>query len=105
MDSGTGFYKKDSVYTFDISNLNKIKKHLNDYFSNALLFYNLNNSDSTANIDSYNGYISINESILLKQINLKIKDYNSYNYNHCDDISINIALISIHEYIGHRKFS
>ena len=104
IDSGAGYFKKDSVYAFDMSNVKMIKTHLTQYFPDVLIFYSLNNSDSIANTDSDNGYISINENILLKNFNIKIRDYNSYYGKYCNDIAMNIVLILLHEYIGHRKF-
>ena len=108
IDSGTGYYHNELLYTFDLSNLEMIKWHLNELFPSVLLFFYSENS----NIGSTNkqiGCISINEFNLLKNITKDQIIYDKFsteqNEEISDEIAMNIVIILFHEYMGHRKFS
>lgn len=102
VDSGCGYCQKQLVYTFDMSNIQMIKEHLNNYFPKILIFYYLKYNNTFSFTDCDNGTISLNEYLLLKNYNnIKINDYNSY-IN--DNIAFNIVLLLLHEYTGHKKF-
>ena len=100
VDSGCGYYQKQLVYTFDMSNIQMIKEHLNNYFPKIFIFYYLKYNHAFSFTDSDNGTISFN--LLLKNFNnIKINDYN-LDIN--DNIAFNIVLLLLHEYRGHKKF-
>ena len=102
VDSGCGYYKKQLVYTFDMSNIQMIKEHLTNFFPEILIFYYLKNDKAFSFTDSDNGTISFNEYLLLKFFNnIKINDYN---VDQNDSIAFNLVLFLLHEYTGHKKF-
>ena len=63
IDSGIGYYKGESVYTFDMTNLETIKNHLEELFPNILVFYYLEDI-SAANINKNTSCIAINKYIV-----------------------------------------
>lgn len=104
IDSGIGYFHKEKVYTFDLTNLDMMKNHLKRLFPKSLTFYNYGNG--IAFCSSLTGGIALNENYLLYKDQDNI-DYNLniLNENESNDIAIDIALYLIHEYMGHKKFS
>ena len=107
IDSGYGFYKKNKVYTFDLTNIQMVKNHLKELFPKSLTFYKSNNG-GIAFTSSITEAISINENFILYDKNNDI-DYNSDSLiltnNEINDIAMNIILLLFHEFMGHKKFS
>lgn len=66
IDSGFGFYKKNKVYTFDLTNLRMIKSHLKDLFPKSCIFYKKENGN-VAFTSSNCGGIVINEIYVLPE--------------------------------------
>lgn len=107
IDSGYGFYKKNKVYTFDLTNIQMMKNHLKELFPKSLTFYKSNNG-GLAFTSTITEAISINENFIIYDNKSDI-DYNSDNLkltnNEINDISMNIVLLLFHEFMGHKKFS
>ena len=107
IDSGYGFYKKNKVYTFDLTNIQMVKNHLKELFPKSLTFYKSNNG-GIAFTSSITEAISINENFIMYDKKNDI-DYNSDNLiltnNEINDIAMNIILLLFHEFMGHKKFS
>lgn len=107
VDSGFGFFKKNKVYSFDITNIQMMKKHLKELLPKSLTFYNCDN-DGIAFTSSITEAIIINEKYILFDTKNDI-DYNSDNpglsNEQMDEIAMNITLLLFHEFLGHKKFS
>ena len=71
IDSGIGYYKGETVYTFDMTYLETIKNHLEELFPNILVFYYLEDI-SAANINKNTSFIAINKYIYFMLIQMKI---------------------------------
>ena len=113
LDSGIGFFHKEKVYTFDLANINMVKKHLISLFPQSLTIYNFYKSKEhygKAFCEPKTSGIALNEIFLLpnNKYNINI-DYNSNNNKNItedesDDIAMNIILYTFHEFMGHKKF-
>ena len=106
IDGGSGYYKEENVYAFDLKNLNMIKSHLNQIFPKIILFCNIKNGD-VALTDSNCGGIVINEFYIT---DIKNIDYNSSTLTQIteeekNDIAMNLFLDLIHEVPGHKKYA
>ena len=106
VDSGAGYYNQEKVFTFDMTNLNTLKNHLEDIFPKVILFYVLNDNN-LGNTDKNTGCIAIN----LNHINLYDDDLNTVVFDQklkdedlANEIAITIFLILLHELTGHKKF-
>ena len=109
LNSGIGYYKKNKVYTFDLNNINMVKKYLKSLFPKSLTIFNNFKSKSTgrAFYNDLTGGIALNEIFLVPKNYYKI-DYNSNNLNisekDSNNIAMKIVLYIFHE-LGHKKFS
>ena len=108
LNSGTGYYHKKKVYTFDLTNINTVKKHLKSLFPKTLTIYNrYNTRGGRAFYSDLAGGIALNE-IFLAPKKYYTLDYNSNNLNISENdantIAMNIVLYIFHE-LGHKKFS
>ena len=111
LDVGYGMYKKEFVYTYDLTSLKILKMHLKEVLSKNIIFCYIENSEIASTLPEFNGGY-INEFHLLKNYknfdNIKniIYDYPTNNLNEeiVDDISMNIVLNMIHENFGHQKY-
>ena len=111
LDGGYGMYKKEFVYTYDLTSLKILKMHLKEVLSKNIIFCYIENSEIASTLPEFNGGY-INEFHLLKNYknfdNIKniIYDYPTNNLNEeiVDDISMNIVLNMIHENFGHQKY-
>ena len=113
LDSGIGFFHKKKVYTFDLTNINMVKKHLKSLFPQSLTIYNFYESKEhygKAFCDPETSGIALNEIFLLPKNKYDIDiDYNSNDNKNItedesDEIAMNIILYIFHEYLGHKKF-
>ena len=68
LNSGIGYYKKNKVYTFDLTNINMVKKYLKSLFPKSLTIFNNFKSKSTgrAFYNDLTGGIALNEIFLVK---------------------------------------
>ena len=107
LNAGVGFYNKEPVYTFDMTNKQMLKKHLIDIFPKFLIFYRRENEKLAETYKSL-GWININLTNLEKlkekeikcEFNIDLKDEDLSN-----DLAIDIFNIILHEATGHKKFS
>ena len=115
IDGGYGYYRKETVYTYDLTNLATLKAHLKEIIPKIHIFCYMENDEIAFTASEFYGTV-INVYHLLKNyqnINKIFKlDFNkpqSYNKiiteDELDDIAMNVALNYIHEIIGHRKNS
>ena len=105
IDGGCGFYNKESVYTFDLKNLNMIKDHLRQVYPKVIIFCYVENGEEAITEPEFGGII-INDYHLTKFKNLNynsssLKDITEEQKN---DIAVNIFLKKIHEASGHKKY-
>lgn len=112
IDGGHGYYNKERVYTYDLTNLKMIKNHLKDIFPKVLVFCYIENDEVAFTTPEFQGIV-INEFHLLKNYKevkgIKNIDYNnpyclSFNEEMQNDIAMNIVLDLMHEVNGHKKF-
>ena len=90
IEGGSGFYKMEEVYTFDLKNVDMIKSHLKQVFPKIIILCYLENGEVALTESEFGGII-INEYYLTKVRNL---DYNSSKLNQIteeekDDIAMN----------------
>jgi hypothetical protein len=110
LNSGIGYFKKEKVYTFDLTNLDMLKKHLRSLFPKSLTIYNFNGKEDSgiAFCSPHAGGIALNEIYLVPKEKYNIIDYNSSSQNisesESNEIAMNIILYLFHEYMGHKKF-
>ena len=110
LNSGIGFFKKQKVYTFDLTNPDMIKRHLKSLFPKSLTIYNYNDSEERgiAFCSYHTGGIALNEIYLMSKEKYNNIDFNSINPNisekESNDIAMNIVLYLFHEFMGHKKF-
>ena len=107
LDSGTGYYDNDIVYTFDMISLKMIKYHLKEICPKFLVFYYQKN-DTLANSNKSIPCISINLYNLLKEYSSKkiILDKTMKNKGDTvDDLAMNLFILLFHECMGHKKFA
>ena len=110
LNSGIGYFKKEKVYTFDLTNLDMLKKHLRSLFPKSLTIYNFNGKEDSgiAFCSPHTGGIALNEIYLVPKEKYNIIDYNSSSQNisenESNEIAMNIILYLFHEYMGHKKF-
>ena len=106
INAGIGYYNKDKVYTFDMTTLYMLKNHLKEIFPKILVFYDYDD-DNLGNTDKYTGCIGINlhkfspitEDFENVEFDKKLKDEEFSN-----DMALNIFIILLHEFGGHKKF-
>ena len=107
IDSGVGYYNNQAFYTFDMSNLNMIKNHLEELFPRIILFYDYNN-ENLGNTNKTSGCVAINvhrftlidenhETIIFGQ-EIEDEDFSDF-------MAINIFIILLHEFSGHKKIA
>lgn len=108
IDSGEGYYNGERLYTFDMTNLEMIKLHLRELFPSVLVFFYCENR-KIADTDKETGCISINEYHLKLDITTEDIDYNKTSSNFdekpINEITTNLIITLLHEYVGHGKFS
>ena len=106
IDSGIGYYKSETVYTFDMTNLETIKNHLEELFPNILVFYYLEDI-SAAKINKNTSCIAINKYNLFyvyPNENYIFDKFVENNEDKADDMAINLFILLLHECMGHKKF-
>ena len=106
INSGIGYYKGESVYTFDMTNLETLKRRLKELFPNILLFYYLKNRD-IANINRYISCIAINKYNLFYEHtneNIIFDKYVENNEDDSNDLAVDLFILFLHECMGHKKF-
>ena len=83
LNSGIGYFKKEKVYTFDLTNLDMLKKHLRSLFPKSLTIYNFNGKEDSgiAFCSPHTGGIALNEIYLVPKEKYNIIDYNSSSQN------------------------
>lgn len=121
IDGGSGYYKGEKVYTYDMTNLDMLKSHLREIFPKILIFCYMNNNEESFTTPEFYGIV-LNEKFLLKNYenNKFLKDFeydreiiNNYEKitpdtitaEEFDDIAMNIIIDLIHEMMGHKKNS
>ena len=97
LDSGVGYYNNEKVYTFDMSNLEMIKNHLNELFPRVILFYNYDN-ENLGDTNKNSGCIAFN----VKKFTLIKEDYKTIIFDKeikdkdfSNDMAINMFTIYI----------
>ena len=79
IDSGCGYYNQDTVYTFDLKNVDMIKSHLRQVFPKIIILCYVENGEVALTESEFGGII-INEFYLTKlmkpKINMIIYEYN-----------------------------
>ena len=113
LEGGHGYYNKEMVYTYDLTNLKMIKKHLKEVFPQILIFYYIENDEIAFTTPEFGGIV-INEFHLLKNYK-NINNINNIDYNFPyetmineemkNDIAINIVVGLIYGMIGHKKYA
>lgn len=108
IDSGIGFYNGEEIYTFDMTNLENIKIHLNELFPTVLLFYYFKD-DILANTKKGVPCIAINKYFFFKENSSYEesleKSIEGKNVDIINDMAINLFVLLLHEVMGHNKFS
>ena len=110
--SGIGFFHEKKAYTFDLTNINMVKKYLKSLFPQSLTIYNFYQAKDhfyPAFCEANTSGFALNEIFLLPKNKYNIEiDYNSSNNKNIredeyDDIATNIILCIFHEYMSHKK--
>jgi hypothetical protein len=107
LDSGIGYYNNQAVYTFDMSNLNMIKNHLKELFPRIILFYDYDN-ENLGNTNKTSGCVAINVhrfTLIDENHENIIFDQEIEDENFSDFMAINIFIILLHEFGGHKKIA
>ena len=115
LEGGYGYYNKEKVYTYDLTNLKMLKLHLKQLIPKIIIFCYAKNNEMDFTVPEFNGIV-INDYFLVPKFKNKLgslkMDYNkSPNYfkelteDDMNDIALNIALKLIHEIIGFKKNS
>ena len=107
IDSGIGYYNNKAVYTFDMSNLNMIKSHLNALFPRIILFYNFDN-DNLGDTNKNSGSVSLNVhqfTLIKEEYETIIFDKEIEDEDFSNDMAINMFIILLHELGGHKKIT
>ena len=111
LNSGIGYCHREKVYTFDLTKVETVKKHLIELFPKCLTIYDYNN-DKERNYVAFcsrqTGGIAIDLNFLVPNEKCKNIDFNSKNpgvsQNDANEIAMNIVLFLFHEFMGHKKF-
>ena len=111
LNSGIGYCHREKVYTFDLTNVETVKKHLIELFPKFLTIYDYNN-DKERNYVAFcsrqNAGIAIDLNFLVPNEKCKNIDFNSKNpgvsQNDANEIAMNIVLFLFHEFMDHKKF-
>ena len=115
LDGGYGYYNKEKVYTYDLTNLATLKSHLKELIPKILIFCYMDNNEVAFTAPEFCGIV-INEKFILQNYRDKIA-VSTMNYNKpitieskdrknmYNDITMNIVLDLIHEMMGHKKNS
>ena len=107
INAGIGFYKNEPIYTFDMTNISMLKKHLEDLFPKFLILYHFEN-DKLAETYKTLGYVDINLYNLEKYKEKEIKysfDKDLKDEDLSNDMAIDMFNIILHEVTGHKKFA
>ena len=107
IDSGVGYYNNQAVYTFDMSNLNMIKNHLEELFPRIILFYDYDN-ENLGNTNKTSGCVAINVhrfTLIDENHETIIFDQEIEDEDFSDFMAINIFIILLHEFGGHKKMA
>jgi len=109
LNSGIGYFKKEKVYTFDLTNVKMLKRHLRSLFPKSLTIYNFNEKEDSdiAFLAPHKGGIALNEIYLVQKEKYNIIDYNLNSQNISESesnvIAMNIILYLLHEFMGHKQ--
>jgi hypothetical protein len=107
INAGIGFYKNEPIYTFDMTNISMLKKHLEDLFPKFLIFYRFEN-DNLAETYKTLGWVAINLYNLEKYKEKEIKcsfDKDLKDEDLSNDMTIDMFNIILHEVTKHKKFT
>ena len=107
INAGIGFYKNEPIYTFDMTNISMLRKHLEDLFPKFLILYHFEN-DKLAETYKTLGYVDINLYNLEKYKEKEIKcsfDKDLKDGDLSNDMAIDMFNIILHEVTGHKKFT
>ena len=115
LDGGYGYYNKEKVYTYDLTNLEMLKSHLREIIPQIFIFCYMNDNSASFTAPEFYGIV-FNEKFLLqnyentsgislisydKPINTR-EPIQKEIYN---DIAMNIVIYLLHEMMGHKKNS
>ena len=106
VDGGSGYYKKDDVYTFDLKNLDMLKTHLKQVFPKVIIFCYINKGEEALTESEFGGIV-LNEFYITEK---KFIDYNTdklidITEEEKDDIAMSLFLYLFHEASGHKKYA
>ena len=107
LDSGASYYENEMVYTFDMTNLELMKFHLSKICPKIIVFYK-NKNTVIGNIHKNVPCMGVNLCNFLKDYQHKKIFFNKAmkkNKEIADDIAIDLFILTIHENMGHFKFS
>ena len=109
LNSGIGYFKKEKEYTFDLTNVDMLKRHLRSLFPKSLAIFNFNGKEDNNLVffAPHTGGFALNEIYLVPKEKYNIIDYNSNSQNiterESNEIAMNIILYLLHEFMGHKK--
>ena len=103
---GSGYYKKDDVYTFDLKNLDMLKTHLKQTFPKVIIFCYINKGEEALTESEFGGIV-LNEFYITEK---KFIDYNTdklidITEDEKDDIAMSLFLYLFNESSGHKKYA
>ena len=78
LNSGIGFFRKQKVYTFDLTTVEMVKNHLNELFPKFLTIYDYNNSRERsyeAFCSQQTGGIAIDQNYLIPNDKCKATEF------------------------------
>ena len=115
LDGGYGYYNKEKVYTYDLTNLEMLKSHLREIIPQIFIFCYLNDNSASFTAPEFYGIV-FNEKLLLQNyentsgISLisydkPIKTREPIQKEIYNDIAMNIVIYLLHEMMGHKKNS
>jgi len=106
LDGGSGFYKNEIVYTFDLKNLDMIKTHLNQVYPKVIIFCYVKDGEEAITESEFGGII-INDYYItdIKKLNYNSAKLRKMTEEQKNDIAVNIFLKKIHEASGHKKYA
>ena len=106
INGGSGYYKHNSFYAFDLKNLEMIKSHLRQVYPKVIVFCNAVDGN-VAITESETGGIIINDFYLINKNNINYASNNLPNISDekKDDIAVTIYLENMHEASGHKKYA
>ena len=106
VNGGSGYYKKDDVYTFDLKNLDMLKTHLKQTFPKVIIFCYINKGKEALTESEFGGIV-LNEFYITEK---KFIDYNTdklidITEEEKDDIAMSLFLYLFNELSGYKKYA